>query len=46
VADHKVSYKRLAGGVEFVEIIPKNPSGKIVCVLLVLVAIPPKLKGD
>ncbi|KAI0003767.1 phenylacetyl-CoA ligase [Russula compacta] len=29
VADHKVPYKRLAGGVEFVDAIPKNPSGKL-----------------
>ncbi|KAI0706142.1 amp dependent CoA ligase [Cytidiella melzeri] len=29
VADAKVEYKRLAGGVEFVDAIPKNPSGKL-----------------
>ncbi|KAH9178629.1 amp dependent CoA ligase [Lactarius sanguifluus] len=29
VADHKVAYKKLAGGVEFVDAIPKNPSGKL-----------------
>ncbi|CCM01556.1 uncharacterized protein FIBRA_03615 [Fibroporia radiculosa] len=29
VADAKVHYKRLAGGVEFVDVIPKNPSGKL-----------------
>ncbi|KAF9231000.1 hypothetical protein BU15DRAFT_82929 [Melanogaster broomeanus] len=29
VADHKVTYKHLAGGVEFVDAIPKNPSGKL-----------------
>ncbi|TCD60045.1 hypothetical protein EIP91_010839, partial [Steccherinum ochraceum] len=29
VADAKVHYKRLAGGVEFVDAIPKNPSGKL-----------------
>ncbi|EAU92729.2 AMP dependent CoA ligase [Coprinopsis cinerea okayama7 len=29
VADVKVPYKRLAGGVEFIDAIPKNPSGKI-----------------
>ncbi|KAJ6620831.1 acetyl-CoA synthetase-like protein [Mycena sp. CBHHK59/15] len=29
VADHKVGYKHLAGGVEFVESIPKTPSGKL-----------------
>jgi acyl-CoA synthetase (AMP-forming)/AMP-acid ligase II len=29
VADHKTKYKWLAGGIEFVDCIPKNPSGKI-----------------
>ncbi|KZV70955.1 amp dependent CoA ligase [Peniophora sp. CONT] len=29
VSDHKVAYKKLAGGVEFVDSIPKNPSGKL-----------------
>lgn len=29
VADNKVAYKHLAGGVEFVDVIPKNPSGKL-----------------
>jgi len=29
VSDSKVSYKWLAGGVEFIDTIPKNPSGKI-----------------
>jgi len=29
VADAKVHYKHLAGGVEFVDVIPKNPSGKL-----------------
>jgi len=29
VADAKVPYKHLAGGVEFIDAIPKNPSGKI-----------------
>ncbi|KAJ3556064.1 hypothetical protein NM688_g2238 [Phlebia brevispora] len=29
VADNKVYYKRLAGGIEFVDAIPKNPSGKL-----------------
>ncbi|KAK0208848.1 amp dependent CoA ligase [Desarmillaria ectypa] len=29
VADSKVQYKWLAGGVEFIDAIPKNPSGKI-----------------
>lgn len=34
VADHKVHYKKLAGGVEFVDVIPKNPSGKLLRRLL------------
>jgi 4-coumarate--CoA ligase len=29
VSDAKVQYKWLAGGVEFTDVIPKNPSGKI-----------------
>jgi len=29
VADNKSKYKHLAGGVVFVPLIPKNPSGKI-----------------
>lgn len=29
VAGNKVAYKHLAGGVEFVDVIPKNPSGKL-----------------
>ncbi|TFK30835.1 amp dependent CoA ligase [Coprinopsis marcescibilis] len=29
VSDAKVHYKKLAGGVEFIDSIPKNPSGKI-----------------
>jgi len=29
VADHAASYKRLRGGVRFVESIPRNPTGKI-----------------
>ncbi|KAG1784859.1 uncharacterized protein HD556DRAFT_1461201 [Suillus plorans] len=29
VADNKVAYKHLAGGVVFVDVIPKNPSGKL-----------------
>ncbi|KAJ7366661.1 phenylacetyl-CoA ligase [Mycena albidolilacea] len=29
VADNKVAYKHLAGGVEFVDSIPKTPSGKL-----------------
>ncbi|KXJ88360.1 phenylacetyl-ligase [Microdochium bolleyi] len=34
VADHKASYKWLKGGVEFLEAIPKSPSGKILRRLL------------
>ncbi|KAJ6257527.1 S-dihydroxybenzoyltransferase [Drechslerella dactyloides] len=34
VADHKSRYKRLGGGVEFTDIIPKSPSGKILRRLL------------
>ncbi|KAI0733741.1 amp dependent CoA ligase [Fomitopsis betulina] len=29
VADNKVYFKRLAGGVEFIDAIPRNPSGKL-----------------
>ncbi|KDR82330.1 hypothetical protein GALMADRAFT_237577 [Galerina marginata CBS 339.88] len=29
VADNKISYKHLAGGVEFVSVIPTSPSGKL-----------------
>ncbi|KAJ7675367.1 amp dependent CoA ligase [Mycena rosella] len=29
VADNKIAYKRLTGGVHFIDAIPKNPSGKI-----------------
>lgn len=29
VADNKAEYKRLAGGVAFIDVIPKNPSGKL-----------------
>ena len=29
VADNKVHFKRLAGGVEFIDVIPRNPSGKL-----------------
>lgn len=29
VADHKSDHKRLRGGVEFIDVVPKNPSGKI-----------------
>lgn len=34
VADHKIAYKKLAGGVEFTDVIPKNPSGKLLRRLL------------
>lgn len=36
VSDSKVEYKWLKGGIEFVEVIPKNPSGKIVSALQAL----------
>ncbi|KAH9833502.1 amp dependent CoA ligase [Rhodofomes roseus] len=29
VADNKVNFKRLTGGVEFIDVIPRNPSGKL-----------------
>lgn len=29
VEDHKAQYKWLKGGVEFIDVIPKSPSGKI-----------------
>jgi acyl-coenzyme A synthetase/AMP-(fatty) acid ligase len=34
VADHKAHYKWLKGGIEFLEVIPKSPSGKILRRLL------------
>lgn len=34
VADAKAPYKHLVGGVEFVDVIPKNPSGKLLRRLL------------
>ncbi|KAH9947836.1 amp dependent CoA ligase [Amylocystis lapponica] len=34
VADAKIEYKHLTGGVEFLDIIPKNPSGKLLRRLL------------
>ena len=34
VEDHKARYKWLKGGVEFIEVIPKSPSGKILRRLL------------
>ncbi|KAI0270029.1 amp dependent CoA ligase [Gloeopeniophorella convolvens] len=29
VADHKAKYKHLKGGIEFIDVIPKTPSGKL-----------------
>ena len=29
VADGKIYYKQLTGGVEFTDVIPRNPSGKL-----------------
>ncbi|EIW81327.1 phenylacetyl-CoA ligase [Coniophora puteana RWD-64-598 SS2] len=29
VADNKIAYKHLAAGVEFIDVVPKNPSGKL-----------------
>ena len=34
VQDHKAHYKWLKGGVEFIDVIPKSPSGKILRRLL------------
>lgn len=34
VKDHKAHYKWLKGGVEFIDVIPKSPSGKILRRLL------------
>ncbi len=34
VSDHKAKYKWLKGGVEFIEAVPKSPSGKILRRLL------------
>jgi len=34
VQDHKSHYKWLKGGVEFIDVIPKSPSGKILRRLL------------
>jgi acyl-coenzyme A synthetase/AMP-(fatty) acid ligase len=34
VEDHKSRYKWLKGGVEFIEVVPKSPSGKILRRLL------------
>lgn len=34
VEEHKARYKWLAGGVEFIDVIPKSPSGKILRRLL------------
>lgn len=29
VEDHKARYKWISGGIEFIDVIPKSPSGKI-----------------
>jgi ribosome assembly protein SQT1 len=29
VEDHKAKYKWITGGIEFIDVIPKSPSGKI-----------------
>lgn len=34
VEEHKASYKWIKGGIEFLEVIPKSPSGKILRRLL------------
>jgi len=34
VAEHVANYKRLRGGIEVIDAIPKNPSGKILRRLL------------
>jgi 4-coumarate--CoA ligase len=34
VSDAKVSYKHLAGGIHFVDAVPKSPSGKLLRRLL------------
>ena len=34
VADAKAPYKHLVGGIEFTDVIPKNPSGKLLRRLL------------
>lgn len=34
VEEHKASYKWIKGGIEFIEIVPKSPSGKILRRLL------------
>lgn len=34
VQDHKAHYKWLKGGIEFIDVIPKSPSGKILRRLL------------
>ena len=34
VADAKAPYKHLAGGIAFIDVIPKNPSGKLLRRLL------------
>jgi len=34
VADNKASYKQLHGGIDFIDVVPKSPSGKILRRLL------------
>ena len=34
VEQHKTDYKRLRGGIEFIDVVPKSPSGKILRRLL------------
>ncbi len=34
MSDAKATYKWLKGGVEFIDEVPKNPTGKIVCYIL------------
>jgi acyl-coenzyme A synthetase/AMP-(fatty) acid ligase len=34
VADHKANYKWLRGGIDFLDVVPKSPSGKILRRLL------------
>lgn len=34
VEDHKASYKWIKGGIEFIDVVPKSPSGKILRRLL------------
>ncbi|KAJ6457515.1 hypothetical protein DFH09DRAFT_961487, partial [Mycena vulgaris] len=34
VSDHKVKEKWLTGGVRFIDVVPKSPSGKLLCRIL------------